>query len=111
MTNDYIAVEIANEVEKAMLSEGANSAYAKSCALLAQKAAMDMAYRKDAQPQIIEIFGKRVKIVEDTKGTDTCEMCAFCSKCDHISVGSLCEDSNFNCVRHFVEVDENGKEL
>lgn len=77
-------------------------------AMEAVKIAEEIEY---SQPQIIEIFGKRVKIVKDTKGTDLCEMCAFCSKCDHINVGSLCEDSNLNCVRHFVEVDEDGNEI
>lgn len=114
MTNDYIAVEIANEVEKAMLSEGANSAYAKSCALLAQKAAMDMAYRKDAQPPIIEIFGKRVKIVVDVDGRG-CRHCSLSSACRAIR-GSfkdsmMCKSAEGYVNRHFVEVDENGKEL
>lgn len=91
------------ELAKSELSRGVNSAYGIGF--------LDGAEWALAQPPIIEIFGKRVKIVEDTKGTDLCEMCAFCSKCDHINVGSLCEDSIFNCVRHFVEVDEDGKEL
>lgn len=115
MTNDYIAVEIANEVEKAMLSEGANSAYARSCALLAQKAAMDMAYRKDAQPQIIEIFGKRVKVVEEKEIHYVCQHCCFDIQCRKIKGlfkdSMICKDSNKKVNRHFVEVDENGKEL
>lgn len=61
--------------------------------------------------QIIEIFGKRVKTVEDTEDIDYCEICAFSSKCEHIDVGSLCEDSSFACNRHFVEVDEDGNEI
>ena len=73
--------------------------------------ALEMAKYKDSQPQIIEIFGKRVKIVKDTKDIDGCEICAFYSKCHHIDVGCLCEDSLFNTNRHFVEVDEDGKEI
>lgn len=62
------------------------------------------------EDQIIEIFGKRVKIVKDTKVFGNCSMCAFSSKCQYIDVGSLCEDSSFNTNRHFVEVDEEGNE-
>jgi len=111
MTNDYKAFEIANEVKESLLKEGANVDYAQHCALLAQKVAMNMAEWKDKQPQIIEIFGKRVKIVKDTKDIDGCEICTFSSKCHHIDVGSLCEDSSFNTNRHFVEVDEDGNEI
>lgn len=64
-----------------------------------------------SQPQIIEIFGKRMKIVKDTKDVDGCEICAFSSKCQYIDVGSICEDSSFNTNRHFVEVDEDGNEI
>jgi TPR repeat protein len=87
-----MAVEIANEVEKDMLSEGANSAYAKSCALLAQKSAMDMAYRKDAQPQIIEIFGKKVKIVEHISEPTDCMKCAFIGFCLNSSL-NICQNA------------------
>lgn len=64
-----------------------------------------------SQPQIIEIFGKRVKIVKETKDIDGCSICAFSSKCQYIDVGSLCEDSSFACNRHFVEVDDYGNEI
>lgn len=63
------------------------------------------------EEQIIEIFGKRVKVVKDTEDFDYCSICAFSSKCEHIDVGSLCEDSSFNTNRHFVDVDEYGNEI
>lgn len=78
---------------------------------MAETAVLEMAEWKDSQPQIIEIFGKRVKIVEDTEDFDGCSICAFCSKCLCIDVGSLCEDSSFNINRHFVEVDKDGNEI
>lgn len=73
--------------------------------------ALEMAKYKDSQPQIIEIFGKRVKIMKDTRDFGNCSMCAFNSICQYIDVGSLCEDSSFDENRHFVEVDEDGNEI
>lgn len=88
------------ELAKSELSRGVNSAYGIGF--------LDGAEWALSQPQIIEIFGKRVKIVKDTKDIDGCEICTFSSKCHHIDVGSLCEDSSFNTNRHFVgcEIDK-----
>lgn len=76
-------------------------------------AAMLMAEWKDSQPQIIEIFGKRVKIVEDEGHTIAfCKDCAFDYFCKYkLGRGRLCETSNHNLNRHFVEVDEEGNEI
>ena len=63
-----------------------------------------------SQPQIVEIFGKRVKIVEDRKSV-SCKICAFDDECEHIEKGCLCQTSNLRCLQHFVEVDEDGNEI
>lgn len=102
MKNEEIAQEISEK----------HKHYNVECSSLdCYLSALEMAKRKDSQPQIIEIFGIRVKIVKDTKDIDGCEICAFSSKCQYIDVGSLCEDSSFNTNRHFVEVDEDGNEI
>lgn len=108
MTNDYKAFEIANEVKESLLKEGANVDYAQHCAFLAQKVAMNMAEWKDKQPQIIEIFGKRVKIVEDDG--KTCSECSLLSPCWNLGE-NICSDTNNKFNRHFVEVDEDGNEI
>lgn len=63
--------------------------------------------------QIIEIFGKRVKIVEDETNTiAACYDCVFDNFCRYkLGRGSLCEDAKHKINRHFVEVDENGNEI
>lgn len=62
-----------------------------------------------SQPQIIEIFGKRVKAVV---GDDSCENCVFQeSVCKYISRGNLCQSADKKFNRHFVEVDEDGNEI
>lgn len=91
------------ELAKSELSRGVNSAYGIGF--------LDGAEWAFAQPPIIEIFGKRVKIVEDTKNFDGCSICAFFSKCQSIDIGKFCEDYSLNTNRHFVEVDEDGKEI
>ena len=60
------------------------------------------------EEKIIEIFGKRVKFVQDDGSSKGCEKCALYYYC---SVFKICEDSKGNHNCHFVEVDENGNEL
>ena len=71
---------------------------------------MLMAEWKDSQPQIIEILGKRVKIVEDSGSKKECDCCAFRMACS-IEYDTLCIDANGEYNRHFVEVDEDGNEI
>lgn len=71
--------------------------------------ALEMAKYKDSQPQIVEIFGKRVKAVN---GDDSCVDCVFLeSVCRYISRGNLCQTADKRFNRHFVEVDEDGNEI
>lgn len=73
--------------------------------------AIEMAKYKDSQPQIIEIFGKRVKIInDDYSSAENCKACALLEPC-YSSEYTLCQtvDEKFN--RHFVEVDEDGNEI
>lgn len=70
--------------------------------------ALEMAKYKDSQPQIIEIFGRRVKVVKDNSKAEDCNECALESFCNGALFGVLlCEDSRGGVERHFVEVDEN----
>lgn len=74
--------------------------------------ALEMAKYKDSQPQIIEIFGKRVKAVKDNDNTaDGCMKCTFIEVCQFIIRGSLCQSADKKFNRHFVEVDEEGNEI
>lgn len=74
-------------------------------------AAMLMAMWKDSQPQIIEIFGKRVKIVEDNDSSaKVCMNCAFSYECTLGHLG-ICRNADEKFNRHFVEVDEDGNEI
>lgn len=75
-----------------------------------QKAFVAAAEWKDSQPQIIEIFGKRVKIVEHSSEPADCMKCAFIGVCLNSSL-NICQNAEMDFNRYFVEVDENGKEL
>lgn len=74
-----------------------------------------MAKWKDSQPQIIEIFGKRVKVVEEKEIQYVCKHCCFDIECRKIKGlfkdSMICKDSNKKVNRHFVEVDEDGNEI
>ena len=74
-------------------------------------AALEIAEWKDSQPQIIEIFGKRVKIVSDDGSAKACMNCALFFECKTIKTFFLCESAEKNTNRHFVEVDEDGHEI
>lgn len=89
------------ELAKSELSRGVNSAYGIGF--------LDGAEWCRSQPQIIEIFGKRIKIVEDDGSAKGCMECAFSYECTlgHLS---LCRNTDEKLNRHFVEVDENGNE-
>lgn len=63
------------------------------------------------EEQIIEIFGKRVKIVEDNDSSaKACMKCAFSYECTLGHLG-ICMNADEKFNRHFVEVDENGNEI
>jgi len=57
---------------------------------------------------IVEIFGRRMKIVEDKDGSG-CRLCCFESSCryirGHFKDSLMCKDRNGNLCRHFVDVD------
>lgn len=93
------------ELVKSELSRGVNSPYGLGF--------LDGAEWAVSHPQIIEIFGKRVKIVEDESHTiGFCYDCAFDYLCRYnIGRGRLCETADHNLNRHFVEVDEDGNEI
>lgn len=78
-------------------------------------ACQEIAEWKDSQPEIIEIFGKRVKIVEEKEIHYTCKHCCFDMECRKIKGlfkdSMICKDSNKKLNRHFVEVDEDGNEI
>lgn len=64
-----------------------------------------------SRPQIIEIFGTRVKIVEDNDSTaKVCLECAFYYECTHWHLG-ICRTADDKFNQHFVEVDEDGNEI
>lgn len=106
MTNEEKAKELGKKYQTPCHGVG-------DCEFEAKQAALEMAKWKDSQPQIIEIFGKRVKIVEDDGHTiGFCNDCAFDYFCHYkLGRGYLCETSNHNLNRHFVEVDEDGNEI
>lgn len=95
------------ELAKSELSRGVNSAYGIGF--------LDGAEWALSQPQIIEIFGKRVKIVEEKEIHYTCKHCCFDMECRKIKGlfkdSMICKDSNKKLNRHFVEVDEDGNEI
>lgn len=103
MANEEIAQEISEKYKH----------YNVECSSLdCYLSALEMAKRKDSQPRIFEIFGKRVKIVEDGEVAHICRNCAFGIECFRISTtASLCENTDGNVKRHFVEVDEDGNEI
>jgi hypothetical protein len=94
------------KLAKSELSRGVNSAYGIGF--------LDGAEWALSQPQIIEIFGKRVKIVEDDNGGG-CKLCGFKSSCRVIrgffKDSLMCKSSSGSVNRHFVEVDEDGNEI
>lgn len=97
-----------NEEKATKIAESLNKANGSNCLLPCHQAAIAMAEWKDSQPQIIEIFGKRVKAVV---GDDSCENCVFQeSVCKYISRGNLCQSADKKFNRHFVEVDYDGNE-
>lgn len=65
---------------------------------------------KESKPQFIEIFGRRVKIVEHSSEPADCMKCAFIGVCLNSSL-NICQNAEMDFNRYFVEVDENGKEL
>ncbi len=89
------------ELVKSELSRGVNSAYGIGF--------LDGAEWALSQPQIIEIFGKRVKIVEDESKGDSCYDCALFFACR--TERAICEKSEHRFNQHFVEVDEDGNEI
>lgn len=100
MTNEEIAQEISEKYKH----------YNVECSSLdCYLSALEMAKRKDSQPQIIEIFGKRVKIVEDESKGDSCYDCALLFACR--TERAICEKSDHKFNQHFVEVDEDGNEI
>lgn len=103
MTNEKIAQEISEKYKH----------YNVECSSLdCYLSALEMAKYKDSQPQIIEIFGKRVKIVEGGEVSHSCKNCAFDSECNRIlTTVSLCDNADNSVDRHFVEVDEDGNEI
>ena len=97
-----------NEEKATKIAESLNKANGSNCLLPCHQAAIAMAEWKDSQPQIIEIFGKRVKAVV---GDDSCENCVFQeSVCKYISRGNLCQSADKKFNRHFVEVDDDGND-
>ena len=107
MTNEEKVKKIADSV----FSSGFNTN--RTFYDMAVNTAVAIAEWKDSQPQIIEIFGKRVKIVEDETNTiAVCCDCVFNALCKYkLGRGSLCETAGHNLNRHFVEVDEDGNEI
>ena len=75
--------------------------------------ALEMAKYKDSKPRIIEIFGKRVKIVKDNGNAQSCTDCAFLYECtfEHVGLLGICRNADEKFNRHFVEVDEDGNEI
>jgi hypothetical protein len=102
MKNEEIAQEISEKYKH----------YNVECSSLdCYLSALEMAKRKDSQPQIIEIFGTRVKIVEDNDSTaKVCMECAFSYECTHWHLG-ICRTADDKFKNHFVEVDEDGNEI
>lgn len=97
-----------NEEKATKIAESLNKANGSNCLLPCHQAAIAMAEWKDSQPQIIEIFGKRVKAVV---GDDSCENCVFQeSVCKYISRGNLCQSADKKFNRHFVEVEDDGND-
>lgn len=91
------------ELAKSELSKGVNSAYGIGF--------LDGAEWALSQPQIVEIFGKRVKIVEDNDSSaKVCMKCAFSYECTLGHLG-ICRNADEKFNRHFVEVDEDGNEI
>lgn len=102
MTNEEKANEIVKETEDFFYHNEQERGLA--CALR-------MAKWKDSQPQIIEIFGKRVKIINDEySSAESCKACALLEAC-YSSNYTLCQTSDEKFNRHFVEVDEDGNEI
>lgn len=63
------------------------------------------------EDQIIEIFGKRVKIINDEySSAESCKACALLEAC-YSSRYTLCQTADEKFNRHFVEVDEDGNEI
>lgn len=62
------------------------------------------------EEQIIEIFGKRVKIKEDNGSAKACMECVFSYECSRGHLG-ICRNADEKFNRHFVEVDEDGNEI
>jgi len=91
------------ELAKSELSRGVNSAYGIGF--------LDGAEWALSQPQIIEIFGKRVKIVEDDSSlAKICITCALSFECLKGHLG-ICRNADDKFNRHFVEVDKDGNEI
>ena len=64
-----------------------------------------------SQPQIIEIFGKRVKIInDDYSSAENCKACVLLEAC-YSSKYTLCQTADEKFNRHFVEVDEDGNKI
>lgn len=103
MTNEKKAEKIVNSIFS--LGLNANNTFYD----MAINAAIEMAEWKDSQPQIIEIFGKRVKIVEDESKGDSCFDCALLFSCR--AKWAICKKSDHKFNQHFVEVDEDGNEI
>ena len=55
----------------------------------------------------IEIFGKRVEIVTDKRGTDACDDCALRKICNVIGIINHmpCEDASGKSNRYFREIN------
>lgn len=94
-----------NEEKATKIAESLNKANGSVCLLPCHQASMAMAEWKDEQPQIIEIFGKRVKIVEDNGFQ--CAYCALKTECLWC-VTNICKGLSEKGGRHFVECDQYG---
>lgn len=102
MTNEEKAQEISEKYKH----------YNVECSSLdCYLSALEMAKYKDSQPKIIEIYGKRVKIVSGDGSANDCLNCALFLECDTIKIFYLCQSADKKTNRYFVEVDENGNEI
>ena len=97
-----------NEEKATKIAESLNKANGSNCLLPCHQAAIAMAEWKDSQPQIIEIFGKRVKVKRGNGTYEQCNMCAFLYVCNIDN--PICETCKGKFNRYFVEVDKDGND-
>lgn len=59
--------------------------------------------------QIVELFGRKLKIVDDDGTEKACDNCVFCIKCGCalcFDCDRPCCDANDNVSRHFELIEE-----